>query len=106
MAEAKTIKEVNDVTAALETRIAALEEQAATIEALKADLKPKSAKKEAAKIEVPTETFKVDVKTYKFTKTHYRNRAGNIVLSKSALDSPAELEWLVAVNAANIEEVK
>jgi len=116
-AEAKTLEELQAIVEEQSGLIKALQkqlkdaDQSETIKTLQAEVKElknptPAADKKKVKVELPTKTFKVNKKEYRFIKTHYRNRANNIVKSESALGKPAELEWLVAVDAANIEAVK
>lgn len=76
------------------------------IEVIKEALPKPAAKAEPKVLAVPDETFKALGAEFKFVKAQYRNRANQIVSSADALDNPAELEWLAAVDAANIEKVK
>lgn len=65
---------------------------------------PPEAKKGTEKVKPPTQTFKVDKKTYRFIVGQYRDLGGNLIKAADSLKNPAELERLVKIKSGIIQE--
>lgn len=95
-------KTVQEQVAELREIIKEQSTQIAALEAAKA--KPAAEKEEGPK--VPTETFKVAGKTYRFRVAKFIDENRARVLAKDALEQPATLERLVLLESGVIELVK
>ena len=95
-------KTVEELVAELREIIKEQAGQIAALEAAKA--KPVAAKEEGPT--VPTETFKVKGKTYRFRVVKFIDENRARVLAQDALGQPATLERLVMLESGVIELVK